>query len=90
MKALLGDRLPSLVQAYKGISRRLYQAADRLVVQSEAFPQYFQEVLEMPADKISYCPQFATNEGLEGLPRTPHEGTNFLIAATWAEFRISP
>ena len=90
MKALLGDRLPSLVQAYKGISRRLYQAADRLVVQSEAFPQYFQEVLEMPADKISYCPQFATDEGLEGLPRTPHEGTNFLIAGNMGRVQDIP
>lgn len=50
-----------LYQYYLRVSRRIYQRADRILLSSKGFSNYFQETLGIGADKLSYLPQYAEN-----------------------------
>lgn len=47
------------------ISRYLYRKADEISVQSKSFFEYFQQVNNIPASKLSYIPQMALSEYLD-------------------------
>ena len=43
----------------KGVSRKVYDACDRIATQSDVFVEYLNEVHEVPLDKLKYIPNFA-------------------------------
>ena len=46
-------------KVFLGISRKIYQAADALLITSLGFREYFRDVLGVAEDKIRYLPQYA-------------------------------
>ena len=75
MKVILHDHFKGLLKRYERISKEIYTAADLLVVQSPAFPAYFEQVHGMNANEIRYLPQFANGEFLDLEGTVEHEGT---------------
>lgn len=79
LKTILGERGKPIVGLYRKVSKRLYDAADLIAVQSTAFPEYLHEVHGIPYDKTTYLPQFADDEYLDKDFSAPHDGINFMI-----------
>lgn len=79
LKTILGERGKPIVGLYRKVSKRLYDAADLIAVQSTAFPEYLHEVHGIPYDKMTYLPQFADDEYLDKDFSAPHDGINFMI-----------
>lgn len=79
LKNLLGNRLDSIVRFYGGISKRLYESADLLAIQSPAFSEYLAQVHGIQEDRMVFLPQFAEDSYLEEDFDSVHEGVNFLV-----------
>lgn len=77
-----GIRRNSLIyRFFRWVSRRIYQAADAVLVSSHGFLDYFENVLGMAPEKIRYLPQYA--EDIFGeLPKAAQkqECVDFLFA----------
>ena len=55
-----GIKRGSLIyRIFKRISRRIYNAADEIAITSKSFADYFEKELGIPAEKVSYIPQFS-------------------------------
>ena len=48
-----------LYRYYLHVSRKIYQKADQILVSSRGFVHYFESVLGIDAEKLSYLPQYA-------------------------------
>ena len=62
MRTVLHDRRPLLLWVIEKISTALYQASDRIAVQSPAFLEYFETVHKIPPKRLAYIPQYAEGE----------------------------
>lgn len=90
LKVVIDNHLKFLVKHYGRISKNLYGAADIVAVQSPAFFEYLGEQHDIPADRMTFLPQFASTEYLEMDLREPHEGVNFLIAGNMGRAQDIP
>lgn len=79
MKAGLGDRGAALVRHYGRICGDIYRAADIVAMQSPAFAGYFQDYHGIPADRLVYVPQFATDDTAGGDLSDDHAGVNLVF-----------
>lgn len=82
-----GIRPGSLVyRVFLGISRRIYRAADRILVTSRGFFPYFREVLGMEDGALRYLPQYAEDQFDSVPPVKAHPGPlAFLFAGNIGE-----
>ena len=79
MKVILGNHLKAVLNFYKRVSQKIYSKADKLIVQSPSFIEYFEKVHAIPKDRMAYVPHFATGMAHQNLEVTPHEKINFFI-----------
>lgn len=57
-----GIRVGSLIyHYYLGVSRRIYQRVNRILISSRGFAQYFREILKIEGENLIYLPQYAEN-----------------------------
>ncbi len=63
------------------VSRRIYQKADRILITSRMFRDYFKSEFDIPDERIEYLPQYAGSLFDASLPsREPDGYTNLLFA----------
>lgn len=79
MKVILGNHLKMVFNYYKRLSQKIYAKANRLIVQSPAFLEYFKTVHGIAASKMEYVPHFATGVADANLQKPPHAGINFFV-----------
>ena len=90
MKALLGERLKSVVKHYGRICKKMYQAADTIAIQSPTFASYFKEYHDVLADKLVYIPQFSTDAAGDSIPIKPHDGVNAVFMGNMGSVQCIP
>ena len=56
MKVILGNHLKMVFNYYKRLSQKIYAKANRLIVQSPAFLEYFETVHGIRSSKMAYAP----------------------------------
>ena len=59
MKMYIKSESNPLFRLMKAVSKRIYDATDRIMVQSHSFLSYLREVHGIPMEKMSYLPAFA-------------------------------
>lgn len=80
MKVMIGNRFGLLLSHYGKVSRKIYQAADILAVQSSAFGDYLCPVHGIDESKIRYVPHFSSASYLhEDFIDGGHDGVNFVF-----------
>lgn len=77
-----------LYRVFLGISRRIYRQADRILITSRSFSDYFQSVLGISPDKLTYLPQYA-EDLFEEIPPSPEDSSvcNVLFAGNVGEMQ---
>ena len=78
LKAILGDRLPVVVEHYGRICRSAYLSADGIGVQSPSFEDYLVRYHGVDENRVSFYPHFST-DGCGPVPVAPHEGFNVVF-----------
>ena len=80
MKVMIGEKFPGLLELYRRVSKRIYDAADMVAVQSSAFIQYFEQVHFLSREDIRYIPQFANDDYLnEDFSKERSDRVNFAL-----------
>lgn len=75
-------------RVFLGISRRIYRAADEILITSRGFARYFREVLGLDTANIHYLPQYAERLFDQVPPVQAHEGPyRFLFAGNIGEMQ---
>ncbi len=69
-----------IYKVFKAISKRVYQAADELLVTSRSFRDYFMDMFGIADEKISYLPQYAETQFLDLKEKEQGEMFNLLFA----------
>ena len=62
------------------VSERIYRAADRILISSELFREYFEEEFQIPGGQIGYLPQYAEDLFQPGAQRPRGESTELVFA----------
>lgn len=82
-----GVRESSIIyKVFLRISRWIYKSADRILVTSNMFEEYFQNTLGLPITNIEYLPQYAEDlfservDTKEGQVKDSNKGFNFVFA----------
>lgn len=88
MKAMLGDRGAPIVGHFGRVCRKLYSAADRIVVESPSFKDYFEDYHRIRRNRLVYIPQFSTDGAEPGLE--PHDGVNFFFLGNMGTVQCVP
>lgn len=70
-----------LYRVFLGISRRIYRRADHILITSRSFSDYFQSVLRISPDNLTYLPQYA-EDLFEGIPAS--QGTSSVCNVLFA------
>ena len=65
LKVYINSESNPVFKWVKSVSRRVYDACDRIATQSDIFVDYLHEVHEVPLDKLTYIPNFADEGYLE-------------------------
>lgn len=75
-------------RVFRGISRRIYRRADRILITSRSFSDYFQSVLGIAPDMLTYLPQYA-EDLFEEIPVSPGDPAvcNVLFAGNIGEMQ---
>ena len=79
MKVILGNHLKCVLDYYGRVSRKIYSKADKLLVQSPSFLEYFEKVHGISCKAMEYIPHFATGQVSSSLGIAPHDNINFFI-----------
>lgn len=77
-----------IYRVFLGISRRIYRQADRILITSRSFSDYFQSVLGIAPDKLTYLPQYA-EDLFEEIPESSADSSvcNVLFAGNVGEMQ---
>lgn len=78
LKVGIGDRFPFALAHYGKICGKAYRKADAIAIQSPCFEEYFVSEHCVDASRLTYIPQFSTDECGES-PWVPHEGINLFF-----------
>ncbi len=65
---------------FERISKRLYRAADEILITSKSFDCYLMDSFGIESDKITYLPQYAEAQFLNLTQRKPEEYFNLVFA----------
>lgn len=80
VKAMGFDEHSLIFKAVSKWSRRIYKQCDHIACSSISFLSYFKELHSIPAEKLSYVPQFASDELFKLDLRKKEDGhTDFLF-----------
>ena len=71
----------AVYEHYLKVSQHYYKQADRILVTSEMFKQYFNDVIGIPAEKIGWLPQFADDSFEENTETADRDGKFHLMFA---------
>ena len=71
-------------------SRSIYQKADKILVSSPSFVDYFANVLRLPTSNISYVPQSSLIEDNEVVPLEYGPGTHILYCGNLGIIQLIP
>lgn len=75
----IGQTSP-IYMLFDRVSRKLYRKADRILITSQMFREYFRKEFDIPDEKIGYMPQYADNL-FQALPlREPDGLINLMFA----------
>ncbi len=88
LKAMLGERGACIIRHYGRICRKMYRAADRLIVQSPSFEDYLANYHGVERRKIGYVPQFSTDGAEPAF--AAHEGTNYFFMGNMGAVQCIP
>lgn len=88
VRAVLQGRFPLLERFFGRICKPLYCEADRLVVQTPSYIDYFLNVHHVREERLSYIPQFSTDNA--GVNLIPHEGINLLFVGNMGALQCIP
>lgn len=64
---------------YKKVSRRIYESADKLLVSSNSFKQYLDDMFEINGSKVEYLPQYA-EDVFKPVPEEKKDTIDFTFA----------
>ncbi len=70
----------AVYNVFKKISERIYRSADRLLITSRMFRQYFKDQFGIPDERIAYLPQYAEEQFLGLGQKEPGEVFHLLFA----------
>ncbi len=70
----------AIYKVFKAISKRVYRAADELLITSRSFRDYLKDMFGIADEKISYLPQYAEAQFLELKEKEQGEIFNLLFA----------
>ncbi len=70
----------AIYKAFKIISKRVYRAADKLLITSRSFRDYLKDMFDISDEKISYLPQYAEAQFLDLKEKEQGEIFNLLFA----------
>lgn len=80
MKMLIKNERSFAFQAVKRISRAIYSSCDKILVQSNSFIPYMQRVHDIPPDRLTYLPAYASDGYLTIAPGAGDSATtNFVF-----------
>ncbi len=65
VKVLLKSETSLVFRIIKRISTSIYQSADKIIIQSKGFADYFESLHKISRNKIKYIPQFSESSYLE-------------------------
>ena len=71
-------------------SKSIYSKADRILVGSPSFADYFKDILKLPTDNISYVPQCSLVENKDVEPYDFGEGTHILYCGNLGLIQLIP
>ena len=71
-------------------SKAIYSKADKILVSSPSFTDYFRDVLELPTNNISYVPQSSLIESTELIPYEYGSGTHILFCGNLGLIQLIP
>ena len=71
-------------------SKAIYKKADKILVSSPSFTDYFGEVLKLPTENISYVPQSSLIEDIDVIPFEYGEGTHILYCGNLGLIQLIP
>lgn len=70
----------AIYRGFKAISKRMYMAADELLITSESFKTYLTDMFGIADEKISYLPQYAEGVFTDLKPKKQGKVFNLLFA----------
>lgn len=71
-------------------SRAIYSKADKILIGSPSFAEYFGKTLKLPTDNISYVPQCSLIEESDAEPYQYSEGTHILYCGNLGLIQLIP
>lgn len=71
-------------------SRAIYKNADKILISSPCFAEYFEKILHLPIDNISYVPQSSLIEDKDIIPYEYGEGTHILYCGNIGLIQLIP
>lgn len=78
LKVGIGDRFPFVLAHYGNVCGKAYRKADAIAIQSPCFKDYFVSEHRVDTSRLTYVPQFSTDECGEPV-WMPHEGINLFF-----------
>ncbi len=69
-----------LYKVFKLISKRIYRSADEILITSQCFRRYLQDMFDIAEDKIHYLPQYAETQFLDVKEKELEEEFHLLFA----------
>lgn len=88
IRAVLGDKFTFLANYFGKVCRSMYCDADKLVVQTPSYLDYYSDYYGIDRSKLSYIPQFSTDNA--GISSLPHDGINLLFAGNMGILQCVP
>lgn len=76
----IGENSP-IYRFFHGVSKKIYSKADRILITSQMFRDYFKNEFDIPAGKIGYLPQYA-DAAFDAVipPKEDNQTVDFLFA----------
>lgn len=77
-----------IYKVFRSISKKIYESADKILVTSDMFRDYFDKVLDIDPENIDHLPQYAEelfSENLEVETKIREEEFNFVFAGNVGE-----
>ena len=71
-------------------SRKIYKQADKILIGSPSFEEYFDKVLKLPTDNIKYVPQCSLVESSNILPFNFTKGIHILYCGNLGQIQLVP
>ncbi len=84
VKAMSIKENSTMFKVLHKLSRKIYHAADKVLVSSPAFKDYLEDTIELEGDKIFYLPQYTDEVSSEKLEQRQKENPGKVLEFTFA------